>query len=116
MQQNLNPQYFNNDPKLKASNFQQDFTIDEMKELLKCSSDFIYFCVKYIKITDQDKGEIIPFDLYDYQRRLFKTYNENNRIIVLAPRQSGKSVFTIAYLLWYATFNELKNIVLVANK
>lgn len=112
----LNFKYFNNDINLKAANVKYDFTTEELSELLKCSSDFIYFCTKYIKIVDQDKGEVIPFNLYEYQIRLFEAYNTNNRIIVLAPRQSGKSIFTIAYLLWYATFNELKNIVLVANK
>jgi hypothetical protein len=88
----------------------------EIKELIRCMDDFIYFCGKYIKIVDQSLGKTIPFELYDYQKNLAKTYNENNRVIVLAPRQSGKSIFTIAYLLWYALFHDYQNIVLIANK
>lgn len=108
--------FYHGNPSIKADGYKHEFTNEEISELVRCSSDFIYFCVKYIKISDQSKGTLIPFELYEYQKRLFETYNNNDRVIVLAPRQSGKSVFTIAYLLWYATFNELKNIVLVANK
>ena len=108
--------YFNNDVKIKQAGYSHTYSSDEIKEMVMCSTDFIYFCLKYIKIVDQDKAQLIPFDFYDYQKRLYQAYNSSNRVIVLAPRQSGKSVFTIAYLLWYATFNELKNIVLVANK
>lgn len=108
--------FYNNDIKIKQAGYSHKYTKDEIVEMVRCSTDFIYFCLKYIKIVDQDKAQLIPFDFYDYQKRLYDTYNSSNRVIVLAPRQSGKSVFTIAYLLWYATFNELKNIVLVANK
>ena len=108
--------YYNNDSSLRNSGYFHQYSADEITEMVKCSSDFMYFCAKYIKVVDADKSVLIPFNLYEYQQRMFKVYNESNRIIVLAPRQSGKSVFTIAYLLWYAIFNELKNIVLIANK
>lgn len=93
-----------------------NYTDEEIIETCRCMEDFIYFCSKYIKIVDQNKGMLIPFELYPYQRSMYKTYDKNNRVIVLAPRQSGKSVFTIAYLLWVALFQEYKTIVLIANK
>jgi len=34
----------------------------------------------------------------------------------MAPRQCGKSIFTIAYLLWVGLFHDYKNIIIVANK
>ena len=92
------------------------FEENQILEIFKCSDDFIYFCINYIKIVDQTKGTIIPFDLYPYQRKMARLYDSNNRVIVLAPRQCGKSIFTIAYLLWTTIFNDYKTTVLVANK
>ena len=108
--------YFHGKRKIRAADYEHPHTRNELEEIYKCSEDFIYFCVNYIKIVDQDTSQLIPFSLYDYQREMYGAYENNNRVIVLAPRQSGKSVFTIAYLLWYATFYSHKNIVLVANK
>jgi len=108
--------YFNSNPKLKAANVAIDYTDEQIKEIVKCMDDFVYFCVHYIKIVDQDSGQVLPFDLYDYQKDMADIYQNEKRVIVLAPRQCGKSIFTIAYLLWVGTFNNYKNIILVANK
>jgi hypothetical protein len=37
-------------------------------------------------------------------------------VIGLLPRQSGKTSAVIAYVLWFAIFNESKNIGIVSNK
>lgn len=108
--------FFKGNPRLKAANVDIDYSDDQIKELIRCMNDFVYFCVKYIKIVDSDKGTVIPFDLYPYQLEMAKLYQKENRIIVMAPRQCGKSIFTIAYLLWVGLFNDYKNIVIVANK
>lgn len=108
--------YFQGKRKIRNANYDHPYTHDEIREINRCASDFIYFCVKYIKIIDQDTSRLIPFELYDYQKEMYDIYKNNNRVIVLAPRQSGKSIFTLAYLLWYATFYNYKNIVIVANK
>jgi len=108
--------YFNGNPKLKAANATIDYTDEQIQEIVKCMDDFVYFCVNYIKIIDQDSGKVIAFDLYDYQREMAQIYKDEKRVIILAPRQCGKSIFTIAYLLWVGTFNDYKNIILVANK
>ena len=62
--------YYNNDIKIKQAGYSHKYTKDEIVEMVRCSSDFIYFCLKYIKIVDQDKAQLIPFDFYDYQKRL----------------------------------------------
>jgi hypothetical protein len=111
-----NIKYFKGIAGVPDESFKFEYSEKELIETVKCMHDFTYFCATYIKIVDSEQGKIIPFELYDYQKRMSDVYNNNNRIIVLAPRQSGKSIFTIAYLLWYALFNEYQNIVLIANK
>lgn len=108
--------FFTGNPRLRAPDVLLDHTPEETIEIIKCMNDFVYFCENYIKIVDQDSSQVIPFNLYPYQTKLAETYKKNKRVVLLAPRQSGKSVFTIAYLLWSALFSDYKNIVLVANK
>ena len=47
---------------------------------------------------------------------MFKHFNENRFSIVLACRQSGKSISSVAYILWYVCFHSEKTVAILANK
>jgi len=47
---------------------------------------------------------------------MFDQFNENRFNLVLACRQSGKSISCVVYILWYAIFNSEKTIAILANK
>ena len=66
-----------------------NFSKEELKELVKCSKDPIYFIKNYIHIINLDKGKI-KFDLYKYQEKCIRTMIKNKRVITKQPRQSGK--------------------------
>jgi len=102
-------------PNVKRDGVQQNFTAGEISEYKKCMADPAYFAKTYCKIINLDKG-LVPFDLYPYQEKMFKQFRENRFNIVLACRQSGKSVSASIYLLWYALFNADKTIAILANK
>tara|TARA_A100001391_G_scaffold98368_1_gene65209 strand:+ start:2768 stop:4300 length:1533 start_codon:yes stop_codon:yes gene_type:complete len=74
-----------------------------------------YFARKYCKIISLDQG-LVPFDLYPYQEKMFEAFSEHRFNIVLACRQSGKSISACAYLLWFALFNSEKTVAVLANK
>src|SRR6056300_1329062 len=78
-------------------------------------SDPVYFAKKYVKVISSDEG-LVPFDLYPYQEEMFDHFNSNRFSVVLACRQSGKSISSVAYLLWYACFYSEKMIAVLANK
>ncbi len=100
---------------VKKHNVVQPWTADEVKEYAKCMKDPIYFALKYVKIISLDKG-LVPFELYPYQKKMFKHFKENRFNVVLACRQSGKSISACAYLLWFALFNSEKTVAILANK
>ena len=100
---------------VKRDGVQHDFTKKEIKEYVKCSKDPAYFCETYLKIISLDKG-LVPFKLYPYQHQMFSHFDNNRFSIVLACRQSGKSISSVAYLLWYACFHPEKTIAILANK
>jgi len=77
--------------------------------------DPVYFAEKYVKVISLDEG-LVPFKLYPYQRKMFEHFNEHRFNIVLACRQSGKSISACAYMLWYALFHPEKTVAILANK
>lgn len=100
---------------VKRDGVEQNWTQEEINEYAKCLKDPVYFAERYIKVISLDDG-LVPFNLYPYQREMFKHFNSNRFSIVLACRQSGKSISSVVYLLWYAIFNPEKTIAILANK
>lgn len=88
-----------------------DFSFE--KELKKCFYDFTYFAENYIKIKHPTKG-LISFNLYPYQSRLIKEYNDNRFSIVKKFRQSGATTTTLAWLLWECMFKLDHNILFIS--
>ena len=102
-------------PNVKRDGVVQEWTAELVQEYQKCMADPGYFAEKYCKIISLDKG-LVPFDLYPYQKEMFKQFKENRFNVVLACRQSGKSISACAYLLWFALFNPEKTVAILANK
>ena len=102
-------------PNVKRDGVETSFTREEIKEYHKCMQDPAYFAKTYIKIISLDEG-LVSFNLYPYQEEMFKHFKDNRFSIVLACRQSGKSISSVVYLLWYACFHPEKTIAILANK
>jgi len=92
-----------------------NFTLKEVDEYKKCMDSPPYFAEHYCKIIHLDEG-LVPFKLYPYQEKMFKHFNNNRFSIILACRQSGKSISSVAFLLWFAVFNPEKVVAILANK
>lgn len=112
--QNPNESYLGN-INVKRDGVQHNFTEKEITEYLKCSKDPVYFCKQYLKVISLDDG-LVPFDLYPYQETMFEHFNNNRFSIVLACRQSGKSISSVGYIIWFACFHSEKTIAVLANK
>ena len=110
----MNDSYLGN-PNVKRDGVSQAWTQADVLEYKKCMDDPGYFAKKYCKIISLDKG-LVPFQLYPYQEKMFEAFNEHRFSVVLACRQSGKSISACAYLLWFALFHTEKTIAVLANK
>lgn len=108
-------EHYMGNPHVKRDGVITQWTQQQINEYIKCSKDPSYFAVTYCKIINLDKG-LVNFELYPYQTKMFNHFNDNRFSIVLACRQSGKSISSVAYLLWYAIFHPEKNIAILANK
>jgi hypothetical protein len=110
-----NNESYNGNINVKRDGIVQNFTENEIQEYVKCIKEPAYFASTYCKVISLDRG-LVPFSLYPYQEKMFSHFNESRFCIVLACRQSGKSISSVAYLLWYALFHPEKTIAVLANK
>lgn len=105
---------YRDNPRLKRVGIEYKFTKEQVEEYLKCAADPIYFS-KYINIISLDRG-LVPFAMYDFQKDMMRTFNDNRFVIVKCPRQVGKTTTAVAYLLWTVLFKDSQNIAVLANK
>lgn len=111
-----NPDHnYNGNPRVKKDGVEQVYTNIELEEYIKCSEDVAYFIENYVKVISLNKG-LTDFKLYGYQKKMVKHLTDNRFNIVLACRQSGKSVTSVAWLLWYVMFNADMSVGILANK
>lgn len=109
------PDSYNGNPHIKRDGVQQHFTAHEISEYKKCMASVSYFAEHYVKVINLDRG-LVNFKLRGYQEKMVDHFTRNRFSIVLACRQSGKSVTSVAWLLHYAIFNADKKIGILANK
>ena len=102
-------------PNVKRDGIVTQWTNEEVLEYARCMKDPSHFATTYCKIISLDEG-LVPFELYPYQEKMFNAFDTNRFNIVLACRQSGKSISSVAYLLWYALFHTEKTVAVMANK
>ena len=69
------------------------------QELRKVFSDPLKF-FKMLKVQDKYSGQYKQFDLYPEQEHLLRLLEQNNKVIVIKPRQIGISTLLRAYAFW----------------
>jgi len=106
---------YNGNPNLKPIGTVQQYTSDQVKELMRCMSDPIYFIETYCKIVSLDKG-LISFKLYECQKEKVGVILNNRKVILMEGRQQGKTITSAACILWYTLFQENKTVAILANK
>jgi len=100
---------------VKRSGIEHQYTEEELTEYVKCSEDPVYFIETYCQVISLDEG-LVPFKLRGYQGKLIEHYNNNRFNVVLASRQSGKSITSCGYLLWFLLFHPEVTVAVLANK
>jgi len=108
-------QVYNANANLKAAGVSVQFTPEQVQEIIKCTTDPIYFIETYCQIVSLDRG-LIPFKLYECQKEKVNIIHNNRRVILMEGRQQGKTTTSAAYILWYTLFQENKTVAILANK
>lgn len=105
--------YHENDPELRKGQILFEYTEWELEEMRKCAENAVYFANKYCKVMTDDG--IQKINLRDYQVQILDQYQTHRKNIFVSPRQSGKTITSSIFLLWYLLFNFEKNAMIMAN-
>jgi len=106
---------YKGNPLLKKINQPVEWTSERVIEFEKCMNDPTYFTENYVKIIHIDRG-LVPFNLYPWQKEMYKIMSERRRSAFCVARQGGKSVAVAAWLLWFILFHKDVAVGLLANK
>ena len=106
---------YNGNSSLKQIGWVHQYAQEEVRELLKCTQDPIYFIETYCQIVSLDAG-LVPFKLYDCQKEKVDTIMNNRKVIIMEGRQQGKTVTSAACILHYTLFQSNKTVAILANK
>ena len=87
----------------------------QVKEMLRCGKDPVYFLKTYARISHPMHG-LILFDTYDFQDTLLKDFNDYRFNVILKARQLGISTITAGYIVWLMLFHRDKAILVMATK
>ena len=87
----------------------------QVKEIIRCGKDSLYFMQKYVRIQHPTRG-LIPFETYSFQDDCVTHFNDNRFNVILKSRQLGLSTLVAAYALWMGIFQRDKNILVIATK
>lgn len=106
--------WFQNEIGVRRAGITFRMTEEEIQEYIRCKLDIQYFAEKYCKIKTED-GSVRNMILRDYQKNILDLYTNNRFSILCASRQIGKTVNAAITMLHFITFNNDKNIMIVAN-
>ena len=106
---------FRGNKNLKRVGEKIEFDQNAALEWAKCSVDPVYFLETYGKIVSLDDG-IVPFKLYNYQKKIIRAIKDNRLVLTKMFRQSGKSTTVAGFIAWYCLFNKNKVSMIMANK
>jgi len=110
-----NSPFFSNDIQMRRANITFEYTKDEMDEMRKCSKDVIYFAKSYAYIMTDDGRVKMGNLMRDYQKEILDAFVKYDRNILMASRQTAKTVTSAIFIVWYLVFNFDKNALLVAD-
>lgn len=109
-----NNPFFEHNQSLRKPSVSFQYTKREQEEIQKCILDPVYFTEKYVMFNQDDVG-FQNVKLRDYQYPMLETYHRENRVIVMASRQCGKTVVSSAYIVWFILFNKEKTVLVFGN-
>jgi hypothetical protein len=112
-----NSPFKDNDINLKRANLPFEYTPEEWEELKKCKLDLLYFAWNYCNIQTGDGIQLVKDagGLRDFQEEILESFKANKFNILMASRQTGKSVTSAIFILWFLLFHSEKTALIVAD-
>lgn len=103
---------------LRGAGDEIQYTHEQIKEYARCRQDIFYFAEKYFKARNATSGTIDNIKLYQYQKKILQIFinppQGKRNVIIMQPRQSGKTTVVALYILHFMLFNVDKTAMILA--
>lgn len=76
---------------MKRPNVTNNWTSEQVQEIISCGRDIIYFAENYYTIVHPKRGSML-ITLHDFQKEMLKNFQGYQNNIVLSARQVGKAL------------------------
>lgn len=86
---------------------------EKLEEYTRCAESFKYFAENYVYITHPKRG-LVLFNLYGYQERCIREYDEYKHSIIRKFRQGGLTTLTVIWALWRCMFKNDQKIMILS--
>ena len=103
------------DPSETMEDLEQYDFVRQQKEMVKCKHSFSYFAMKFAKVAHPKFG-LVPFILYNYQKRALNDYDAYKNNIISKFRQGGLTTVTTIWCLWRAMFKPNRETIMFVSK
>lgn len=112
-----NSPFKDNDMSLRRENLPFEYTPEEMVEMSKCKKSPLYFITNYCVIQTNNGRMVVKKagGLRDFQIDIINNYDKNPLNILMASRQTGKTVTSALFMLWFLLFHPEKTALCVAD-
>lgn len=91
-----------------------NYSIEMIQEIVKCRDDIIYFAENYFMSQTPNGFQFL--NLFEYQKTVLKDMVDNQRYVLMMPRQMGKTLIARIFILWSVLFGKDINYGIAANK
>ena len=85
------------------------------KEYLKCKNDIVHFAENHFKVYGAS-GKYEHIKLYPCQKGALYNFQSNNRFILNATRQTGKTLISMIFIAHSLIFNDNLTIAFITQK
>lgn len=112
-----NSPFKDNDINLKRENLPFEYSPSEIEDLAKCKASPLYFASNHC-IINTPEGRMLVKEaegLRGFQSQIIQNYKDNSLNILMASRQTGKTVTSALFMLWYLLFHSDKTALCVAD-
>ncbi len=86
---------------------------EKLEEYTRCAESFKYFAENYVYITHPKRG-LVLFNLYGYQEKCIREYDEFKHNIIRKFRQGGLTTLTVIWCLWRCMFKNDQKIMILS--
>lgn len=100
-------------PNVRRPGETSEYTPENIMDLKRCMQDPVYFFENFVKVKHPTQG-LVPFKLFDYQKRILDALMNHKDVCILASRQLGKTVIVAMYFFWQANFQDNREFVIAS--